>query len=252
MIQYRKTEEIEKAAASGRILSSVMAAIIPGVKEGVALIDLDHLAETLIKKAGAKAAFLDYRPDGAKHPYGASICTSLNDVVVHGLPTNYKLRSGDVLKLDFGVLYNGFYTDAAKTFGIGKISNEAQLLIQATKDCLAQALKQAQTGKTLGDIGYAVEKTAKKYGFNVISGLTGHGIGRDLHEDPVVYNYGEKGKGIKLKPGMILAIEPMLSAGSLEIIQKKDESWATKDGSLSAHFEHTVAITEGGVRILTI
>ncbi|MCX6703061.1 MAG: type I methionyl aminopeptidase [Candidatus Wolfebacteria bacterium] len=213
--------------------------------------DLDKLAEKLIRKAGGKPGFLNYKPDGARHPYKASICASVNDVVVHGFPGDYILKPGDILKLDFGVIYKGFYSDGAATFGIGKISEEARKLIETTKESLALAIKECWPGNTLGDIGSAVENFAKKRGFRPIKGLTGHGIGSKLHEDPVVFNHGTRGMGMKLAPGMVLAIEPMLSAGSDKVIQLDDESWATSDKSLSAHFEHTVAITEKGPRILT-
>lgn len=244
MIAYRSSEEIEKIAASGKILASVMEEIVKEAKAGVRLKNLDKLAEKLIGESGARPAFLNYKPDGAKHPYRASICTSLNEVVVHGFPSLRALQSGDVLKLDFGVLYDGFYADAAVTILVGSVTPEAQKLAEATRVALKRAIQKAKPGNTLGDIGFEIESTAKRFGFKVIKGLTGHGIGSKLHEDPVIHNYGEKKKGIKLKSGMVLAIEPMFSAGSDEIIQLKDESWATKDGSLSAHFEHTVVITE--------
>lgn len=238
-------------AASGKILAQVFKAVIKEAKIGVSLKNLDELACKLIKKAGAQPAFLGYRPEGAKYSYNASICASINDVIVHGFPTDYKLKNGDVLKLDFGVKYQDFYSDAAATLGIGAISNQAIQLIKATKEALEEAIKAARVGNRLGDIGFAVSKTAKKYGFKPIKGLTGHGIGKKLHEEPTIYNYGKKGEGIELKPGMVLAIEPMFSVGADEIIQKPDESWATADGSLSAHFEHTVAITEKEPLVLT-
>lgn len=251
MVKRYSPEEIEKIAASGKILALVMLEIVKGIKKGVKLSDLDRLAEGLIRKAGAEPAFLHYQPDGASRPYPSSICTSLDDVVVHGLPTPYELRSGDLLKLDFGVKYKGYYTDSASTLIIGKGSEKMHSLVRATKEALGKSIEKARVGNTLGDIGFEISDTAKGYGFKVAKGLTGHGIGKDLHEDPAVYNYGQKGRGIKLEPGMVLAIEPMLNAGSDEIKQLKDESWATADGSLSAHFEHTVAITEKGPRILT-
>lgn len=251
-IKIKTLEQVKKIASSGKILALVFKEVVKEAKIGVSLKSLDELASELIKKAGAEPAFLGYKPTGAKKPYGASICASVNDVIVHGFPSNYKLKDGDILKLDFGVKYQGFYSDAAMTIGIGKISNEAANLIKATKEALEEAVLTARPGNCLGDIGFAVLKIAKKYGFKSVKGLTGHGIGKELHEDPTIYNHGKKGEGIELKPGMVLAIEPMLSAGSDEIIQKADESWATADGSLSAHFEHTVAIIDKGNKILTI
>ena len=251
MIRLKTSDQIQVLAASGVILASVMKAITREVKEGVRLSDLDKMAEELMRKSGAEPAFLNYKPGGADRPYPASICTSLNDVVVHGLPSSRKVKSGDLLKLDFGVKYQGFYTDAAVTIPIGEVSDEAKRLMKATKRALEKAIGIARPGKTTGDIGFEIEKVAKAFGFKPVRGLTGHGVGFAVHEEPTIYNYGEKGKGKKLEPGMVIAIEPMFSAGDDEIRQLKDESWATKDGSLAAQFEHTVAITKTGARILT-
>ena len=251
MIKLKTPEQIEKIARSGKILSEVFQKTIEEAKIGTSLKRLDDLAYQLIKKAGAEPAFLGYKPSGAKHPYSATICASINDIIVHGFPTDYKLKNGDILKLDFGVKYEGFYSDAAVTIGIGAISKEAENLIKAAENALNEAIKIIKIGNTLGDIGFAISQTAKKYGVKAIKELTGHGVGLRLHEDPTIYNYGEKGKGIKLKPGMVLAVEPMFAISTDKIIQKKDESWATADGSLSAHFEHTIAITEKEIKILT-
>ena len=251
MIKLKTPEQIEKIARSGKILSEVFQKTIEEAKIGTSLKRLDDLAYQLIKKAGAEPAFLGYKPSGAKHPYSATICASINDIIVHGFPNDYKLKNGDILKLDFGVKYEGFYSDAAVTIGIGAISKEAENLIKAAENALNEAIKIIKIGNTLGDIGFAISQTAKKYGVKAIKELTGHGVGLKLHEDPTIYNYGEKGKGIKLKPGMVLAVEPMFAISTDKIIQKKDESWATADGSLSAHFEHTIAITEKEIKILT-
>ena len=250
-MNIKSKEEIEAMAESGRILAEVMEKILKEVKTGIALKELDKLTEDLIRKAGAKPAFLNYKPEGAKRPYGASICASLNDVIVHGFPTKYKLKSGDVFKLDFGVLHKGFFTDAAITILIGEASAIARKLVEATKEALERAIRKCEPGNTLGDVGFEIENIAKRNGFKAVKGLTGHGIGRKLHEEPTIHNYGKKGEGMKLEPGMVLALEPMFTLGTDRIIQKKDESWATADGNLSAHFEHTVAITEDGPRILT-
>ena len=252
MIKLKSPREIEGIAVSGKILSNVFEKVLREVKIGVSLKYLNDLADKFIRETGAKPAFLGYKPSGAKHPYGASICASVNDVIVHGFPNNYKLKDGDILKLDFGVKYRGFYSDAATTVGIGEVSKEIGQLIKAAKVALEEAIKSAKAGNHLGDIGFVIAQTAKKYGVKVVEGLTGHGIGFDLHEDPSVYNFGERGKGIELKAGIVLAIEPMFAIGKNKIIQKADESWATADGSLSAHFEHTVAITEGKSKILTL
>ncbi len=251
MIRIYSASEIEKIRASGKILSKILKSLKKEIKIGVELNYLDELAYKMTKGNGAEPAFLGYRPGGAKYAYGASICASVNNVIVHGLPSSYRIKSGDVLKIDFGVKYKGFYSDSAFTIIVGKSNKESKNLVLATKKSLEEGIKQAKPGNRLGDIGWAIERIAKKYGLKVVKGLTGHGVGLNLHEEPNVYNFGEKGRGPKLKPGMVLAIEPMFAIGTEEIIQKPDESWATIDGSLSAHFEHTVVITEKGNMVVT-
>jgi len=238
-------------AEGGKILRDILEKLIDNAKEGMDLKSLDWLALQLTRRRKAEPAFLNYHPYGAKSPYPASICASVNEIVVHGLPNNYKLRSGDVLKIDFGVKYKGYYTDSAVTVGIGKISDTAKKIIDATQKALVLGIKQVKIGNTLGDIGYAIQNYVESKGFKIVEGLTGHGIGRELHEDPTVWNFGKPGMGEKLKEGMVLAIEPMVSAGSSQTIQLKDDSYATEDGSISTHFEHTVAITKTGPIILT-
>ncbi|MFA5098888.1 MAG: type I methionyl aminopeptidase [Candidatus Paceibacterota bacterium] len=251
----KSPKEIKNIAVAGKILAKILKVLEKEAKIGVSLKQLDNLAYQLSKKNGVQPAFLGYRPDAAYKPFGASICASLNDVIVHGLPNNYKLRSGDILKIDFGVEYReggkSFFADSATTVGLGKISKDAGILIKATKTALEKAVKAAKPGNTLGDIGYAIERLARENKLSVLKELTGHGTGLALHEDPIIYNFGDKGKGMVLKPGMVLAIEPMLSTGSWEIIQRPDESWATADGGLSAHFEHTLVIIERGQKVLT-
>ena len=243
--------EIAKIAAAGKILAAVMREVAGLVRPGVSLSLLDDAAYRLITEAGAKPAFLGYRPSGSARAYPASICASLNDVVVHGVPSGRILREGDVLKLDFGLKRGGFFTDAALTVGVGKISAEAARLIKVTKEALELAIKECRPGKTLGDIGFVIDAHAKKNGFKTVRELTGHGVGLELHEDPVVPNRGKRGEGLRLEEGMVLAIEPMLSAGSEEIIQTEDDAYATADGAPSAHFEHTVAITPAGPLVCT-
>ncbi len=261
MVKIYTLEEINKARQSGKILAKVMKELEKKAQAGILLSDLNDLAFRLIKKENAEPAFLGYQPGGAEHPYAYSICASVNDVVVHGAPTAYKLKNGDILKIDLGVRYSSnraegkgfyFYSDAAITVGIGGISGEAALLIKAVEEALKDAIKIAKPGNYLGDIGWAIEKTAKKYRVKVIKSLTGHGIGKNLHEEPTIYNYGNKKEGIKLREGMILAIEPMFSLSTEDVRQLKDESWATADGSLSAHFEHTIALTGKGNIVLTL
>ncbi len=250
-IRLKNEKDLQVLRQSGLILASVLELLKDAAKVGVKLSHLDELARRLIEESGGKPAFLGYRPEGAAKPYPSSICTSVNEVMVHGLPSNYVLKSGDVLKLDAGVIYKGYFTDAAITVPIGDISNEAKKLIQATKESLEKGIEVCTPGNRLGDIGYAVEGVVKKHGFTVIQNLTGHGVGFALHEEPTIYNFGEKGKGIELTPGMVLAIEPMVAITSERVRQKEDDSFVTEKGDLSAHFEHTVAITESGPEVLT-
>lgn len=247
----KNQDQIKKIRVAGKILASVAKRIESEIREGISLKELDALAKRLVKEAGAEPAFLNYHPFGAKNPYPASICASLNEVVVHGLPTAYKLKNGDVLKVDFGVAYDGFIADGAFTAGIGEVSPEAKKLISVTQTALAIGIKECRPGKTVGDIGWAINNYVTKHGFKVVKGLCGHGVGIELHEDPAVFNEGNKNTGMALKPGMTLAIEPMVSAGDPYTRQLPDDSYATRDGSLSAHFEHTVLITEKGMEILT-
>lgn len=251
MVIIKTPEQIKKIKISGKILASVAKELKKNIVEGVVLKDLDLLAKKLIRDAGAEPAFLGYQPHGADHPFPASICASLNEVVVHGIPNKHKLKSGDILKLDFGVSYQGFITDSAFTVGVGKISGEAQKLMDVTKHSLMLGIKECRPGKTLGDIGWAINNYVQSNGFRVVKGLCGHGVGIELHEEPSVFNEGQKNTGLQLKPGMILALEPMVSAGDPYIVQTDQESYATRDGSLSAHFEHTVLITERNPEILT-
>jgi methionyl aminopeptidase len=251
MATLKTTEEIEIMAAGGAILAGVLRHLEAETAPGVPTIELDTLARKLIVGAGAKPAFLHYRPAGAHKAYPYTLCVSVNDVVVHGQPSVYKIREGDLVKLDLGLKYQGFYLDAAITVPVGDVGARARKLIQAAKDALAAGIKEAKAGHTLGDIGYAIQRVVEKQKFSVVDGLTGHGIGTALHEDPSVFNLGRKGQGEDLEVGMVLAIEPMVAIGASPIRQLLDESYGTADGSLAAHVEHTVAITAKGPRILT-
>lgn len=251
MIKLKSANDLEGLRESGKILARVLVALSRAAVSGASLKLLDELARKLLKDAGAESAFLGYRPEESRKPYPAAICTSLNDQIVHGLPDERVLKSGDLLKIDIGVNYKGYITDAAVTVAIGDISSKAKKLMEATKEALKRAIAVCNAGNHLGDIGWEIESAARKGGFSVIRGLTGHGVGFELHEDPTVYNYGSRGEGIELKPGLVLAIEPMVSTGSWSVVQNKDDSYVTSDGSLTAHFEHTVAITESGPEILT-
>lgn len=251
MIRLKTEKDLQILRQSGIILAAVLHRLEKEAQEGVSLLDLDDLARELLKKSGAKPAFLNYKPEGAEKSFPAAICASLNDQVVHGIPDSRVLEKGDILKIDFGVNYKGYFTDAAITVGIGKISGQNEKLIAVTEKSLEEAISVCRPGNHLGDIGYAVEKTADKSSFAVIKSLTGHGVGFELHEDPTIHNYGRRGEGLKIETGMVFAIEPMLSIGSGRIIERNDDSYATEDGSISAHFEHTIAVTENGSEVLT-
>ena len=252
MIHLKTPEEIALMREGGEKLRRVAHALAEAAHEGVALKELDKRARALMKKEGGEPAFLGYKPRWARTVYRAAICASVNEVIVHGFPNNYGLKKGDILKIDIGLKYKGWYTDLALTVPVGAITDEAERLINVTRDALLLAIDQCLVGNTVGDISFAINAYVRKHGFNVAQGLTGHGIGRNLHEDPVVKNEGKPGTGEKLKAGMVLAIEPMVVQGSGETVQvPTDESFATKDGGLSAHFEDTVAITAEGPVVLT-
>ena len=237
--------------AGGR-LAEVLRELKRAAVLGARTIDLDKLALKMIRERGAEPAFLNYRAPGGIEPYPFSLCVSINEEVVHGRPSDYALGDGDIVKLDLGLKYKGFYVDSAVTVGIGKINKEASKLISVTEKALYKGIGEAKPGKTTGDIGAAVEKYVISHKLSVIKSLTGHGIGTELHEEPSVYNYGKPGTGLALVPGMALAIEVMTGMGSGDIIQRPDESYAIRDGSLSAHFEHTIVVTDTAPRILTV
>lgn len=221
------------------------------VKPGVSTQELNDYAEKLIKKGGDKPAFLNYKPEGVKKGYPASLCTSINNEIVHCVPSKNKiLKEGDIVSLDLGLNYKGLFTDHAMTVPVGKISKEDQDLLGITKEALEIGIWAAQGGKTTGDIGYAIESFVnKRYG--IVRELAGHGVGKEVHEDPYIPNYGKKGKGEKLISGMIVALEPMLNIGGDGIDTPDNYTVQTADGSRSAHFEHTILITEGDAEILT-
>jgi len=233
-------------AAAGAVLVRTLRLLEAKVREGVTTAELDEAAERFIRSQGATPAFKGYRG------FPGSLCTSPNSMVVHGIPGPYELRDGDVLSIDVGVTLGGFVGDSAFTFPIGEISDEAQRLLDVGQAALRAGIEQARSGNHLSDIGHAVQQTTEEAGFSVVRSLVGHGVGRNMHEDPQIPNFGEAGRGPVLQPGMTLAIEPMINAGGADIYLHEDEwSISTEDNSLSAHFEHTVAVTEQGPRILT-
>jgi len=250
-IRLKDKEDIEELAKSGRILRAVLARLRSSVKPGVKTKEIDLLSRELIASAKAKPSFLNYRPEGAIRAFPASVCVSVNETVVHGVPNDYIIKSGDLVKLDLGINLNGYFTDAAVTVIAGKSSPKTKLLVRATEEALMRAIKIAKPGRTLGDIGSVIEKTALRYGFNVVEGLGGHGVGFAPHEDPMIENYGDPGSGLILKEGMVLALEPMFCIGYPEIAAAPDGSYRLKRGGLAAQFEHTIVILKSGPKILT-
>ena len=247
MIKIKTEKEIQTMREGGKILAEILKKLEKAVKPGITTNDLEKLADELILSYGVESSFLGF--DG----YPNILCTSLNDEVVHGVPSGRVLKEGDLLKIDMGVLHRGFHTDSATTVLVGnKEDSVKRNLIQTTKEALEIGISKAKVGNTLGDIGVAIQKHVEDKGFNVIRDLVGHGIGRELHEPPQVLNYGKAGTGEKLVSGMVIAIEPMVVTGKWQIKNGKDGyAFVTKDGGLSAHFEHTVAITNDGPVPLT-
>jgi methionyl aminopeptidase len=246
MIIKKTPQEISIMKKGGKILAKILDELSFAAKPGIATEDLNKLAEKLIFKYGAKPSFKEYEG------YPFSLCVSINEEVVHGIPSKRKLKKGDIVSLDLGIWYEGLCTDAAVTVGVGKISKEAKKIIKVTEECLEKAVEQAKIGGHLGDISTAVQNYAESFGFSVVRDLVGHGVGRGVHEDPEIPNFGQEGSGINLEKGMTLAIEPMLVAGNYKVRQLKDGwTFVTSDKSLSAHFEHTVAVGENGGEILT-
>ncbi len=255
MITIKSKEEIEILKKGGHRLASILKEVSKKVLPGVSTKELDDLAFSLAKEGGDKPAFLNYKPDGARYPFPASLCVSINDEIVHGIPngeTEKILKEGDIVTIDMGLIHQGLITDHAVTLPVGKIDKEASKLIETTKEALTRGVKAARGGNTVGDIGFAVESFARPLGFGLAEGLAGHGVGYEVHEDPYVPNTGKPGQGPELKPGMVIAIEPMLNLGTGKISVDSDGyTIRTADKKLSAHFEHTVAITEGEAEILT-
>lgn len=251
-IILKSNREILKMRAAGRVVCAVLDTLEAACVPGVTTRDLNRIAERELAKANARSAFLGYRP-GPVPAYPAVVCTSVNGVVVHGIPSDRViLREGDVVGIDFACFVDGYCADAARTIGVGIISAPARDLLDATRECLDRAIAQCFVGRRLGDVGAAVERHAESRGYSVVRDFVGHGIGRAMHEPPNVPNYGMEGTGMRLKAGMVIAIEPMLNAGKPDVRLLSD-GWTvvTGDGALSAHVEHTVAITQEGPIVLT-
>jgi len=252
MIKLKSAEDIEKLAAGGVILAGILDELEKKAEVGAVPKDLDQLSQDLIKQAGCVPAFLNYAP-GKHKPFPAALCVSVNQAVVHGLPSNIPLADGDVVGIDLGLIYEDkYYLDSARTVAVGEVSEEAKELMAVTEKALKIGIEQAQVGKTTGDIGAAIQEYVEGRGFEVVRVLVGHGVGFDVHEDPKVPNFGTAGEGERLEEGLVIAIEPMVTIGSADIKQASD-GWTieTTGGGLAAHEEHTVAITASGSRVLT-
>ncbi|MGI6643068.1 MAG: type I methionyl aminopeptidase [Bacillota bacterium] len=246
MVILKSDKEIEAMAQAGRIAGLCLKFLGSLVRPGITTGELDARAEEFIRSHGAIPTFKGY------NGFPGSICTSINETVVHGIPDETLLREGDIISIDVGATFLGFVGDTAATFAVGRVSREAQRLISCTEEALAKGIAAAKEGGYLGDIGYAIESHAAMFGYSVVRDYAGHGVGRKMHEDPCVSNFGVPGTGRRIRIGMVIAIEPMINAGTYEVITYPDMRVVTRDGSLSAHFEHTVAITPEGPRCLTL
>lgn len=247
MIILKTAEEIEKIRTASKYAMEILIHLGKLIKGGMKTIELEAECENRIKKTGnIKPAFKGYNG----FPY--CLCVSVNDEVVHGMPGNRILKDGDIVSIDFGIVYDGFYGDAALTYNVGDVNKKAEKLLKVTSESLYEGIGEAKEGNRLHDISHAIQTCVERAGFSVVREFVGHGIGRSLHEEPQIPNYGEKGTGIRLKKGMVFAIEPMVNMGECDVVIKEN-GWTaiTKDGSLSAHFEHTIAITENGADILS-
>ncbi len=250
MISLKSTREIEIMRRANLIVAETLQELKQRAVAGVTTLELDAVAEEYTLKKKAIPAFKGYVVAGRVFP--RCLCVSINEEIVHGIPSHRVLREGDIVGLDYGVIYEGFYGDSAITIGIGTVSEEARQLMKVTEQALYKGIEQLQEGKRLGDLGFVVQQTVESAGYSVVRAFVGHGIGKKLHEEPPVPNYGERDRGLRLKEGMVLAVEPMVNIGSHEV-EIKEDGWTavTKDGSLAAHFEHSIAVTKNGPYILS-
>lgn len=246
MIHYRTDKEIELLRQAALLVGKTLGEVGKHIRPGIRTIELDKIAEEFIRDHGAEPAFKGYEG------FPGSLCISVNEQVVHGIPSNYELRDGDIVSVDCGTILNGYVGDSAYTFTVGEVSEEIKLFLQRSKESLYKGIEQAIAGNRIGDIGYAVQTYVEQYGYGVVRELVGHGVGRKLHEDPQVPNYGKRGTGTKLSEGMVIAIEPMITLGNKAILQERD-GWTitTRDRKPAAHFEHDVAIRNGKAEILS-
>lgn len=253
-IIIKTSEEIALLREGGKRLAGVLSDVAKAVRPGISALELDAIAQEKIKELGDEAAFLGYKPAGHRIAFPSALCVSVNSEVVHGIPKeNTVLKEGDVVSIDLGLKHRGLFTDHAITVAVGAVSKDKQKLIDVTREAMYEGINAIVPGARVGDIGHAVESYAKKEGkFGIVRTLAGHGVGRAIHEDPYIPNFGKKGTGEKLVPGMVIAIEPMLTLGTHHVVDTRDGyTLKTEDGSVAAHFEHTVLVTESGYEILT-
>lgn len=252
MIELKTPTEIEEMRPAGAFVASVLTALEEAADVGVSLLELDALAHRMIREAGATSCYIDYHPSFGASPFGKVLCTSVNDAVLHGLPNGYRLKNGDLLSVDFAVKIDGWVADSARSMIVGTPREEDQRLIRATQEALAAAIDAATVGNRLGDISAAIGQVAQDYGYRVNTDFGGHGVGREMHGEPHVPNRGRAGRGMPLRPGLVIAIEPWFMAGTDKIYTDPD-GWTlrSEDGSRGAHSEHTVAITEDGPLVFT-
>jgi len=246
MVHYKTAEDIQLIKESARILGQAHGEVAKAIKAGVKTKELDRIAEEYIADHGGSPSFKNY------HGFPAALCISVNETVVHGFPGDYELKDTDAITIDCGVLFKGFHSDSAYTYPLEKASDEVLLLLNRTYDSLFKGIEQARAGNRIGDVGFAIQSYVEQFGYGVVRELVGHGVGRNLHEDPEVPNYGKRGKGVKIVPGMVFAIEPMINMGTKQVVQERD-GWTirTADRKPSAHFEHMVAIYEDKTEVLT-
>ena len=253
MIELKTDSELAVMREAGRLVASVLQTVRAEAKVGTSLLDLDERAADMISDAGAKSSFLHYHPSFAPSPYPAVLCTSVNSAVVHGIPTSYRLREGDLVSVDFGAAIDGWHGDAAVSFVVGAADPADLALIETTERGLAAGIEQLTAGNRLGDVSHAIGVIGRQAGYGLLADHGGHGVGRAMHEDPHVPNEGKVGKGLRLRPGMVFALEPMFVAGGHDEYRHGEDGWTlyTADGTRAAHVEHTIAVTEDGPLILT-
>ncbi|GAA3133745.1 type I methionyl aminopeptidase [Planomonospora alba] len=253
MVELKTPTELDAMAEAGRIVADALAAVSEHARAGVSLLELDEIARTVIGESGATSAFLGYKPAFAPTPFPAVICTSVNDAIVHGIPGRYRLRDGDLLSVDCGVHLDGWAGDAAVSLTVGRARPADLALIDTTRAALEAAIALCVPGNRLGDLGHAISGVGRAAGYGILQDFGGHGIGRAMHEDPHLPNHGRPGRGLTLRPGLVLAIEPMFTAGGGDAYRTAADGWTlhSADGSRAAHVEHTVAVTDDGPRVLT-